>query len=59
MELDRFTITDFEGSVERLIGILRKFPEESRLEVSEEIYRNPYGGVPEVVDILVVKGPER
>jgi hypothetical protein len=54
--MDRFTLLDFEGSVEDVIAMLLKLPAGSRLEWSSEIQRSGrIGGDPEEVEFLIVK----
>lgn len=56
----RFTLLDFEGSVEDLIETLRALPAGSRLEWSSELQRRGIiGGDPEEVEFLLVKGPAK
>ncbi len=58
--MERFTLSDFEGSVESLITMLQELPPGSRLELGSEWRRSSFiDGDPEQVEFLELKTPEK
>lgn len=56
MDKETLTLSDFEGSVERLIAMLQAYPSGTYLQLSSDFRRSSrIGGDPEEFDFLVVE----